>query len=210
MVDTAEHSSVSKFWIEDFEVGPQIKNEDTIERGLKPVAPGTEERDAKVRKSFARSLEEADKRRAEIRSKQLWNYYLIIILNGVLFATGLAFMFIALNYSVANKTVDFITALTTGLGMANFIAVFFVNPQERIRKMNSDFVQMDILYDTWVQQTMTAMAGLIKEDFSSDERERFQTLLAKFSAGIVKAIEDYTEQPSRVPASATVNHDNRL
>ncbi len=44
------------------------------------------------------------------------------------------------------------TVTYAGLGIADFIALFFVDPQKRLLKLLGDFGQVTLIYKTWMQQ----------------------------------------------------------
>jgi hypothetical protein len=194
----------SKFWIDGLIPDEQVNKQRIVEtlhaKGLDDTKYNVSQEQSnkkrrleKATKDFLQSLDEIDSFYQEVKRKNLSNYNLIVNFNIVMFVVGVALLIVSSAYSILNQKIDNITLVTAGLGAANFIAIFLINPQIRIRRMHSDFVQMGIIYNTWLHQAQSAWLPLIRSDFADDQIVIFQRSMGRFSSTAIRAIEKYTE-----------------
>jgi hypothetical protein len=118
------------------------------------------------------------------------NYQLIIAINIAIVGAGIALLIFSIFYSWTSGDSLF-GAITSGIAVADFVAVFLFNPQTRIRKVLGDKVQMQIIYRTWMNQAVAAYANLIRENYSAEAIDKFQEDLKKHGEDSVKAIESF-------------------
>lgn len=91
--------------------------------------------------SFQRTLNEA---RIAYRTNYILNI-VIVTIGVILLASSLVF---AWTRGLNPDTITF-----AGLGIADFTAVFLVNPQFRIQQLLGDWEQMQVIYRTWYDQS---------------------------------------------------------
>ena len=123
-----------------------------------------------------------------IQKKNDRNYESIRSINIAIVIAGLALLAVSV-IEGAIRGVDEFSALTSGIAVADFVAIFLVNPQSKIKKVLNDFGQSEIIYRTWVSQVRTAFQMLIRSDFSDAQIIQFQNALSRFSQEAVSQIE---------------------
>lgn len=117
------------------------------------------------------------------------NYYLIIAINIAIVTAGIALLSFSIFYSWARGDSLF-GAITSGIAVADFVAVFLFNPQTRVRKVLGDKVQMQIIYKTWMNQAVAAYANLVNRNYSAEAIDKFQDDLKKHAKESVELLEN--------------------
>jgi len=122
---------------------------------------------------------------------------LIIVLIGIIFlGSSLYFSY--------TRGIDISTLTYAGLGIADFVALFLVNPQRRIQQLIGDLSQIVVIYRTWKSQlTLTESLGwseqsgkIILHDFEGIKN--FNTELNRITEASLNAIEKYIgTEPSK-------------
>ena len=125
----------------------------------------------------------------EVEAASTRNYQLIIAINVAIVVAGIALLIFSIFYSWARGDSLF-GAITSGIAVADFVAVFLFNPQTRVRKVLGDKVQMQIIYRTWMNQAVAAYANLVKENYSAEAIDKFQDDLKNHAKESVNLIEN--------------------
>jgi hypothetical protein len=94
-----------------------------------------------IDESFQKTLNEA---KIAYRTNYILNL-IIVAIGIILLASSLIF---AWTRGVNPDTITF-----AGLGIADFTAIFLVNPQFRIQQLLGDWEQMQVIYRTWYDQS---------------------------------------------------------
>lgn len=125
----------------------------------------------------------------EVEEVSTSNYRLIIAINIAIVAAGLALLSYSIFYSWFREDSVF-GAITSGIAVADFVAVFFFNPQTRVRKVLGDKVQMQIIYRTWMNQAVAAYANLVSGNYNAEALKKFQDDLKNHGKESVELIEN--------------------
>lgn len=129
-----------------------------------------------------------------INSKIESNYLLVVAINVAAVASGVILLMFSVYFALissGSEGTGIFSAITGGIGVADFVALFIVNPQTRIRRVLGDMVQMQMIYMTWLNQVYASYMKLISTDEPTDEdMTKFQEALKTYTADSVKSIED--------------------
>ena len=126
---------------------------------------------------FKRTLHHAER-------AYITNYYI----NLIIVAIGIIFLCSSLYFSYT-RGLDASTLTYAGLGIADFVALFLVNPQRRIEQLIGDLDQIQVIFRTWKDQTT------LIDDKVWDEHGR--TVLTTF-----EQVKDYNKEYSRISEEA--------
>ena len=120
------------------------------------------------------------------------NYWVNLIIVGL----GIVFLGSSLYFSFA-RGIDPSTLTYAGLGIADFVALFLVNPQRRIQQLIADLNQVMVIYRTWLDQltftenpTWDATSGSTRT-LSLDEAKNVNTELARIAEEALSALEKF-------------------
>jgi hypothetical protein len=125
----------------------------------------------------------------DVQTASTRNYQLIIAINIAIVTAGIALLSFSIFYSWARGDSLF-GAITSGIAVADFVAVFLFNPQTRVRKVLGDKVQMQIIYRTCMNQAVAAYANLVRENYSAEAIDKFQDDLKNHAKESVELIEN--------------------
>lgn len=225
MSDDPSNNGFPDFWLD--KVPPteaRGKRANDVAHGLLARSLNEEDHTAKkpsekstnATRAFLSSLKGVEKSFQNLNRKSDLNYTLIVALNVTMFIIGGALLVIAAYLAISgtqNHSADgqdnnnsTTTATIGGIGIADIVTILLVNPQTRIRKMHSDFIQMNIIYNTWMHQMQSAFLRLRNAEFADEDVLEFQQSLRKFSASAIKAIEKYTESPEQTQMDGKDNN----
>jgi hypothetical protein len=147
-----------------------------------------------IEKSFQRTLHQAE---VAYRTNYMLNL-IIVALGIILVASSLVF---AWARGLNPDTLTF-----AGLGIADFTAVFLVNPQFRIQQLLGDWEQIQVIYRTWYDQSNLVDFFTVDADgnykiFDFDQVTAVNEEMAKISQQALSAIEMYVGAPSKSSSS---------
>lgn len=145
-----------------------------------------------IKKELETFWQNANNTLVAVMNRNKNNYHLNVGINVVIIGAGIAFLIAAVIQGVT-KGVDVMTAINAGVGIVSFTTIFLVNPQKPIRKANDDIAQMEIIFDGWFNETLTAFYRLVSNGFTNSEIELFQAALSKYTSEAVVLIENNIE-----------------
>ncbi|MFY3740641.1 MAG: hypothetical protein HMLIMOIP_001082 [Candidatus Nitrosomirales archaeon] len=132
--------------------------------------------------------EDMDKAFNKVKAHSEENYRLNIRINKAIVVIGIILLSTSIAYSWI-RGIDLFSAITSGIGVADFVALFLVNPQKSIRKVLGDLLQIQMIYRTWAIQVIGAVFRWIKNNDKDEEMEKLQNSLATFTRDAVELIE---------------------
>jgi hypothetical protein len=162
-----------------------VKPEDKAEKRVVVDKETLDQVKAKVKENWT-SMQQILK---DVETVSTRNYYLIIAINIAIVAAGITLLIFSIFYSWARGDSLF-GAITSGIAVADFVAVFLFNPQTRVRKVLADKVQMQIIYRTWMNHAVAAYANLVRENYSAEAIDKFQDDLKNHGKESVELIEN--------------------
>ncbi len=128
------------------------------------------------------------------------NYFI----NLIIVTIGIIFLGSSIYFSYT-RGLDVSTLTYAGLGIADFVALFLVNPQRRIQQLIGDLSQIMVIYRTWRAQLNLAEGYLWDasgkpKTLKFDEIKDFNTELNRIAEESLGAIENYIgTEPSKKP-----------
>ena len=145
-------------------------------------------------KDFEDSLEAMKKILKDALQRNTTTHTMIVGVNLVMVGIGVGFVIISIWYSVANNTINEITLSSAGLAVADFVAIFLINPQERIKKSLTNFVQLGIICNSWSNRTQASFVLFLNSQQTKDDVELFQRTIDKIADDAVHAVEESVEK----------------
>jgi hypothetical protein len=121
----------------------------------------------------------------------------IVLVNLVMVGIGVFFILASIIYSIINMTIDQITLSSAGLALADFVAIFFVNPQQRLKVSLANFVQLGLICHSWSSRTQASFLLFIKSPQSKVDVDDFQAAISQTTADSVKEIEERVEKDAK-------------
>src|SRR5215211_7887429 len=119
---------------------------------------------AKTTKEFGDTVEGMKKILTVALNRNKNMYTMIIVVNLVIVGIGVAFVIISIGHSVVNNRIDQITLASAGLAVADFVAIFLVNPQDRMRRSLTNYVQLSILSHSWSSRTQACFVLFLNSE----------------------------------------------
>lgn len=152
-----------------------VANRDNPVTGLYTVI---QEQDVwkKIDKEFTKAMDHAEK-------AYLTNY----VINLIIVAIGIIFLLSSLYFAYA-RGLDASTLTFAGLGIADFVALFLVNPQSRIQQLIGDLSQIVVISRNWKVQ-MTVAENYIWPPPSGDARDLKLEDIQKINAELKQTAE---------------------
>jgi hypothetical protein len=141
-------------------------------------------------------------------SKTKDNYYLNIGISILIIIFGTTLLSISIYRGIFFETFDPLSTIPAALGIGSFAALFFTNPQTKIRRILGDLGQMQMIYTNWSQQAYSAYASLVLEDFTVTAMNTFQKKLAATTKEAVDAIETNIGNDSESSISSEISNKN--
>jgi hypothetical protein len=135
---------------------------------------------------------EMDKLFKDSEKRALNNYHLNLTTNVIIIIFGVALLSLSLYFGFFNADgfTPFAGVAAAG-GVANFIALFFSNPQTRLRRLIGDLVQMRMINASWVMEINTAYIQIKIDNYKLDTIIKVQKAISKITRAAVKDIENY-------------------
>ena len=131
------------------------------------------------------------------------NYYINLIIVGigiVLLASSLVFSW--------TSGLNPATLTYAGLGIADFVALFLVNPQTRIQQLVGDLDQILVIYRTWRDQldVLDTYARNKNYALTFDETVAYDSEMSRVASHALSALETFigAKQPASAPNSDAV------
>jgi len=185
MAQQTSEDNLMKFWAGGLVQKPS-ENDTT--------APPDSSARAKAAREFGDSLEGMKNILKDALNRNKNMYTMLIVVNLVIVGIGVAFVIISIGHSVLNNTIDQITLASAGLAVADFVAIFLVNPQDRMKKSLTNFVQLGILSHSWSSRTQACFVLFLKSEMKQDDVKLFQTTIDEIADDTVVSIEDKVEK----------------
>jgi hypothetical protein len=126
----------------------------------------------------------------DFRDENKRNYQFLKVVNFVTIGIGIVLLISSLVIGVINDRPDF-AAVIGGVAIADFVAIFLVNPQSRITGLLKDFAQYELIFSRWSILLKAAFAQLLVSDWSETALEKFQNAFDAYTATAIKDIESY-------------------
>jgi hypothetical protein len=126
----------------------------------------------------------------EFRDENRKNYRFLRRVNVVTILIGIALLISSLVIGIINNNPNF-AAVIGGIAIADFVAIFLVNPQSRITGLLKDFGQYELIFARWSLQLKAAFELLLASNWSDADVKRFQDALETYTASAIKDIETY-------------------
>jgi hypothetical protein len=76
-----------------------------------------------------------------------------------------------------------------GVAIADFVAIFFSNPQTRLTGLLKDFAQFELIFARWQLLLKSAFDLLLSSEWKDSDIEKFQRALDNHTATALKDIE---------------------
>src|SRR6185503_16051689 len=141
------------------------------------------------REAFAKLVDDiAGKMVQEFRDENRKNYRFLRRVNVVTILIGIALLISSLVIGIVHDRPDFAAAVG-GVAIADFVAVFLVNPQSRVSGLLKDFAQYELIFARWSLQLKAAFELLLASNWSDLDVEKFQLALETYTASAITAIE---------------------
>ena len=114
------------------------------------------------------------------------------IINLIVVAFGIAFSVYAIANSIL-RSLDIFSAAFGTLGVASFIATFFLTPQRKIQRIVGDLTQIQIVYKTYWSQVETILDWVRKNQgkISIDDLGKAINQLDDITKRSIEQIESY-------------------
>ncbi len=129
------------------------------------------------------------------------NYHLNLFTNVIIIVFGILLLSLSLYFGFGSDEFKPFAGVAAAGGVANFIAVFFVNPQTRLRRLIGDLVQMRMIYSSWIAEIYIAYIQIKIDDYKLDTVIKVQEAISKITRAAVKDIEDYIGSDSNSAGS---------
>jgi hypothetical protein len=130
-------------------------------------------------------------------------------INLIIVGIGILFLLSSL-YFAWIRGIDLQTGAYAGIGIADFTALFLVNPQKRIQQLLGDLSQIVMIYRTWWEEVSLIDTLTTDENDTSKYRKMDLQEISgindefnKATANSLKAIEDYIGADGAKKASNT-------
>ena len=159
-----------------------------------PGVPVSEDTRTEAVKDFEASLEGMKKILKDALQRNTTTHTMIVVVNLVMVGIGVGFVILSIGYSVANKTINEITLSSAGLAVADFAAIFLINPQERIKKSLTNFVQLGIICHSWSNRTQASFVLFLDSPRAEKDVQLFQKTIDEIADDAVHAIEESVEK----------------
>lgn len=138
-------------------------------------------------------------------NRTLGNYHQNVITNWIMIVFGVILLSLSIYFGLKSDSFNPFSAITATVGIADFIALFFVNPQTRLRKLIGDLIQMRLIFASWVAEVYTEVIQIQIDNYNIDTVRKVQEAISKTTRTAVKDIEDYIGNDS----SSRTSDDNK-
>jgi uncharacterized membrane protein YgcG len=134
---------------------------------------------------------EMDKLFKDSEKRALNNYHLNFATNGIIIGFGGLLLSLSLYFGFRSDEFTPFAGIAAAGGVANFIALFFSNPQTRLRRLIGDLVQMRMINASWVMEINIAYMQIKIDNYKLDTIIKVQKAISKITRAAVKDIENY-------------------
>jgi flagellar biosynthesis protein FliQ len=176
-----ERQEVMKFWAHNL-----VK---TSPEGVVP-----EDKRNEAVEDFEVSQEAMKKLLSDALQRNTITHTMIVSVNLVMVGIGVGFVLLSIGYSVANNTINEITLSFAGLAVADFSAIFLINPQERIKKSLTNYVQLGIICHSWSNRTQASFMLFLNSPLSEKDVQLFQKTIDEIADDAVHDIQESVEK----------------
>jgi uncharacterized membrane protein YgcG len=147
---------------------------------------------------------EMDKLFKDSEKRALNNYHLNLTTNVIIIIFGVVLLSLSIYFGFFNADgfTPFAGIAAAG-GVANFIALFFSNPQTRLRRLIGDLVQMRMINASWVMEINTAYMQIKIDNYKLDTVIKVQKAISRITRAAVKDIENYIGSDSNSTGSSS-------
>lgn len=154
------------------------------------VEPPTADQLIEIKNQFIQSTDDLLSGFEESMNLSKSNYLLINAINIIIVFFGIVLLSFSIYYSWVSQKFELFSAITAGLGVTDFMALFLVNPQTKIRKNLADLVQMRMIYNAWINESYSAYLSLAINGYGADNILKYQNSLNTFTTNAVNLIEN--------------------
>ena len=179
----SEPEDVMKSWAKDLLTTSSI--------GVRAVSPQQRNQAAG---NFEASLGGMKKILKNALQRNTRTHTIIVIVNLVMVGIGVGFVIVSIAYSAIYNRIDQITLSAAGLAVADFAAIFLINPQERIKKSLTNYVQLGIICHSWSSRTQASFLLFLNSPQAKEDVQLFQKTLDEIADDVVLAIEESVEK----------------
>lgn len=123
-------------------------------------------------------------------SKARQNYYLNVGISLTIVVFGCLLISLSIYFGLSQKQFEPLSAITAAIGVADFVSLFFISPQTKIRRLLGDLAQMEIIYTNWCLEAYLAYENLVSNGYTTESIQKFQEILKQVTTDSVKQIED--------------------
>jgi hypothetical protein len=153
------------------------------------MMPLSSDEKEKRRKEFEEILKDLSSKMVEdFREENRRNYGFLRTVNMVFIGIGVALLVSSLIIGVVYNRPDF-AAMIGGVAIADFVAIFFSNPQTRLTGLLKDFAQFELIFARWQLLLKSAFDLLLSSEWKDSDIEKFQRALDNHTATALKDIE---------------------
>jgi hypothetical protein len=124
----------------------------------------------------------------EFRDENRKNYGFLRTVNMIFIGIGVALLISSLIIGILYNRPDF-AAMIGGVAIADFVAIFFSNPQTRLTGLLKDFAQFELIFARWTLLLKSAFELLLSSNWNDADVEKFQRALDSHTATALKDIE---------------------
>ncbi len=118
-------------------------------------------------------------------------------INIVIVVVGIGLIVNSMAYSWV-KGQDALSVVSAALGVADFVLIFWVNPQKNIHKTLGNLLQVQVAYRTYLSQLETVLdyerQRYRSKEMTYDDVEKINKNLESISSKAISTIEDYVEK----------------
>jgi hypothetical protein len=130
------------------------------------------------------------------------------VINLIIVIIGIIFLGSSIYFSYV-RGLDASTLTYAGIGIADFVALFLVNPQRRIEQLIGDLDQIEVIFRTWKDQT-SLIDDIVWDEHGHtvlttfEQINKYNTEYGRISEEALNAIERYigAENPPQAAGSS--------
>lgn len=145
----------------------------------------------KIDDKIAAMQGEIDSLFKDSEKRVLANYNLNLATNVIIIIFGVILLSLSIYFGFSSDEFTPFAGVAAAGGVANFIALFFSNPQTRLRRLIGDLVQMRMINANWVAESNIAFVQIKIDNYKLDTVIKVQEAISKITRAAVEDIEDY-------------------
>lgn len=161
-----------------------------------------------IAKRFDGLMDDVIKTFEDTISKAKNSYYLNVAISIIVVIFGVLLLSLSMYFGFSSKGFSPFSSITAAVGVADFVALFFVNPQTKIRRAIGDLAQMQMIYTNWCLEAYSAYENLVLNNFQIGAIQKFQETLKQVTTDSVKEIEDNIGNDQQSQSNGTSQNDS--